>query len=173
MKLLGVKPCFMHDGTGSPITVGKVYETTHATDGEILLTNDLGDHHYFEGDLSIEGYFMDITDLDYPDFYKLFRGKCKELSEALVKEFPNDLKLVRGHVTDAHFGREQHWWTVDSWGKIHDPSKAQYPEVLGYEEFDGICVCEQCGTKVKEEDAIFMGRFPCCSSICAKLLVGL
>ena len=60
MKLLCVKKCIMHTGE-SHITVGKVYSAVTTTDSEILIRNDNNCHHFFESDLTIEGYFVELT----------------------------------------------------------------------------------------------------------------
>lgn len=108
--------------------------------------------------------------------YARYRGKCKEMSEALIRDRPDlDLRLVRGHYYDAAWGAQEHWWTESADGTVHDPTKDQFPSKgLGlYEEFDGICSCEECGKEVREEDATFAGPYPCCSNACALRLVGL
>jgi hypothetical protein len=100
-------------------------------------------------------------------------GKCKEKSEEYIQDNP-ECKLVRGFYYCPILGKRQHWWTTLPDGTIHDPTIAQFPSPYGeYEEFDGICECEECGKRIKEEDAIFMGRYPTCSGTCAKRLVGL
>ncbi len=74
-----------------------------------------------------------------------YRGQCKKLSEALVAEHPG-WRLVRGYYHCPLWGKQFHWWVVDSDGHIHDPSVLQFPSGgLGeYEEFDGQVECAEC-----------------------------
>lgn len=110
--------------------------------------------------------------------YERYRGKCKELAEALVKENPT-LVLVRGFYICPIWGRkEQHWWAKDRFaGAIHDPTAAQFPSngMGEYLEFDGICTCDECGKQFPEDSefAIFRGRFALCSSRCFGRFVGI
>jgi hypothetical protein len=107
--------------------------------------------------------------------YEMYRGKCKEMSEELVKSNP-ELTLVRGYYYCPMIGKQAHWWVKDKAGKIIDPTVKQFPTkgiAAVYEEFDGWCECEQCGKKIKEENAILMGRYATCSDKCARLLVGI
>lgn len=105
--------------------------------------------------------------------YQKYRGKCKEMSESLVSKNP-ELRLVRGFYICPVWGEEQHWWTEKPDGTIVDPTCKQFPSKGNgeYVEFDGICNCEICGKEVKENEAIIMGSYPCCSSNCARMLVG-
>ena len=52
--------------------------------------------------------------------------KCREVTEEMVRVFP-ELRRVRGHyrclVTDLRY---QHWWCVDPSGAIVDPTVAQF-----------------------------------------------
>lgn len=113
---------------------------------------------------------------DYSDWsdYAKYRGKCKEMSEEAVAQDPS-LRLVRGYYHCPFWGKQEHWWTVCPDGTVFDPTKDQFPSkgIGEYEEFDGWCVCEECGKKVKEEDAYMCGPYPCCSNECAMRLVGL
>ncbi len=111
---------------------------------------------------------------DQHERYRRFRGKCREMSEALVKEDPT-LRLVRGHYLDPHWGEQAHWWCAKPDGTVVDPTAAQFPSNGRglYVEFDGICTCETCGKEVREENAIMMSQYPCCSNACAAKLVGL
>lgn len=107
--------------------------------------------------------------------YEKYRGKCKELTEALVKEIPT-LTIVRGHYFDHVWGRDEpHWWCVNDEGVIYDPSRLQFPtEGDGiYTPYSGYSDCEHCGKQVAEKDIIQQGRYPCCSDSCALRLVGL
>lgn len=94
------------------------------------------------------------------DNYRKYRGKCKEMSEALVAENP-ELRLVRGHYFCPLWGTEEpHWWCVDKDGKIHDPTKLQFPSAGHgmYEEFNGMCTCSNCGNEVPEAEAVIGGN---------------
>lgn len=104
------------------------------------------------------------------------RGKCKEMSEKLVKENP-ELTLVRGYYYEPLWSRdEQHWWTKKKDGTIVDPTASQFPSggiKEFYTEFDGTLSCSECGCRICEETAQFAGRYPVCSTKCAMRLVGL
>jgi len=83
--------------------------------------------------------------------YQKYRGKCKEYVEKAVKADPS-LTAVRGYYDCPLFGRQQHWWCVDSKGNI---------------------TCDQCGKVVPESEAYFNGRYAFCSYSCAMRFVGL
>jgi len=106
--------------------------------------------------------------------YEKYRGKCKEMSEELIAKDPS-LTLVRGHYTCPIWGDQEHWWCTKADGTIVDPTAKQFPSKGHgvYTPFNGVCICEECGKEVLEENAIMMGRYPTCSGICAKRLVGL
>lgn len=107
--------------------------------------------------------------------YQKYRGKCKEFCELEIKSNP-ELRLVRGHYFCPIWNRnEQHWWCVDKNGEIIDPTSKQFPSngYGTYEEFDGMCACEQCGKRIPEDEMILQGRYPVCSTKCALRLVGL
>lgn len=108
------------------------------------------------------------------DGYGIFRGRCREVSERMAKLDPS-LRVVRGHYYDGSWGAQPHWWCQREDGHIVDGTAMQFPSRgLGlYEEFDGNCSCEECGKTVREENAVFAGRYPCCSDDCALKLVGL
>lgn len=106
--------------------------------------------------------------------YKIFRGRCLELSQAAVDADPT-LTLVRGHYYCPIWNTvEQHWWTVRQDGAIFDPTKDQFPSKgLGaYEPFDGTVDCAECGKSVKEEEASIEGRYAFCSDFCHGRFVG-
>lgn len=58
--------------------------------------------------------------------YLTYRGKCKEMSEDLVRQNPS-LSLVRGHYICPIWGSQPHWWVKDTSGAILDPTKRQFP----------------------------------------------
>lgn len=108
--------------------------------------------------------------------YEKYRGKCKEMSEALIAD-DHTLRLVRGYYYEPQWNREEpHWWCVKPCGEIVDPSKKQFPSggvSEWYTEFDGSVVCEQCGVSGKEADFIPISNYICCSNACCLRLVGL
>jgi hypothetical protein len=108
--------------------------------------------------------------------YRLYRGKCKELSETLCSENPN-LRLVRGHYFCPIWNTdEQHWWCEDiNTGKIVDPSAKQFPSKgLGtYTPFNGMVECAECGKTLPEDRAKFYGSYAFCSESCICRFVGL
>ena len=106
--------------------------------------------------------------------YEKYRGKCKEFSEQLCTKDAT-LTLTRGYYHCPIWGKQAHWWCVGADGSIIDPTKDQFPSkgVGDYEIFDGTVNCEVCGQPVQEDEAIWMGRYPTCSNMCARALVGL
>lgn len=103
--------------------------------------------------------------------YLIFRGKCKEVCEAVQKVLPN-LILIRGHYYCAQYGKQEHWWLKTPTGNIVDPTKLQFPDQNGeYVEFDGNYECDHCGKVMKEEDATVIGKYIVCSLRCAHHLV--
>lgn len=102
---------------------------------------------------------------DAEEGYKQFRGKCREMSEALVATDPS-LTLVRGHYFEAAWGGDQaHWWCKRPCGEIVDPTAAQFPSNGSgiYTEFDGFLDCTYCGKEIHENDihAAFGSRAYC------------
>ena len=107
--------------------------------------------------------------------YAKYRGKCKEMCQALIEK-DTTLRLVRGHYFCPVWNTdEQHWWCVKPDGSIVDPTAKQFGSKGHgiYTEFDGYVNCEQCGKRIAEEDIFPMGRFPTCSTRCAMNLVGI
>jgi len=70
--------------------------------------------------------YMRWIELNVPD-YEAAYGKCREVTEAMVQEFP-DLERVRGHYYDAHIGEREHWWCVTKSGQVVDPTAKQFPD---------------------------------------------
>ena len=106
--------------------------------------------------------------------YKEFRGKCRELSEAAVAADPT-LRLVRGHYFCPIWRtNEGHWWCVRPDGTIYDPSARQFPSNGNgiYEEFDGMCECENCGKHTPEEKSVIAFSRAFCSNECYGEYVG-
>lgn len=107
--------------------------------------------------------------------YTKFRGKCKEMSQALVDANPN-LTLVRGHYHCSMWGKQPHWWVRDVNGSVIDPTKDQFPSKgFGkYEEFDGFVECSQCGKRMTEKEVHRShGSYVFCSTLCNMRFVGL
>ena len=106
--------------------------------------------------------------------YLEFRGKCKEMSEDLIRLNPT-LKLVRGHYICPYWGEQPHWWTVDDMGIINDPTARQFPSKgMGhYVPFNGIVSCSQCGKEILESEADFESNYAFCSISCHMGFVGL
>jgi hypothetical protein len=102
------------------------------------------------------------------------RGKCKEISEELCSKDAS-LRLVRGIYFDYIWGDQQHWWCEKIDGTIVDATKDQFPSKGDgvYTEFNGVCTCDNCGSRVLEEDAITHGRYALCSDACMLRFVGL
>jgi hypothetical protein len=107
------------------------------------------------------------------DNYTKYRGKCKEMSEALVAADPT-LRLVRGHYWDAFWGDQPHWWCEKPDGTVVDPTKDQFPTKGkgDYHEFSGIIPCSQCGKEMTEDEADIDGRYAFCSGECHCRFVG-
>lgn len=105
--------------------------------------------------------------------YTKYRGKCKEMSEALIKADPS-LTLVRGHYYDPIWGEQPHWWCKKVDGTIVDPTKDQFPSKgkCTYVEFSGIVECANCGKEMKEEEAEFESNYAFCSYTCHGRFVG-
>ena len=111
---------------------------------------------------------MEIVEME--NDYLKYRGKCKEMSEALVAEDPT-LTLVRGHYWDFMWGDQPHWWCVKADGTIVDPTAKQFPSKgFGtYTPFNGMleCAeCAECGDEIAEEDASIEGNYAFCSGRC-------
>ena len=106
--------------------------------------------------------------------YLKFRGKCKEMSQALVNNNP-DLTLVRGHYWCPFWGEQPHWWVKDKEGNITDPTARQFPSKgMGeYIEFCGNVQCSECGKEMKEVEARFHSNYVFCSTTCNMRFVGL
>jgi hypothetical protein len=80
-----------------------------------------------------------MNDREIAEGYQLYRGKCRELSEAACAEDAT-LKLVRGHYyCPVWRSVEPHWWTERPDGSIYDPTAKQFPSGGSgvYTPFDG------------------------------------
>lgn len=106
--------------------------------------------------------------------YSKYRGKCKEMSEALVKADPS-LRLIRGYYYCPFWGEQAHWWTVDKDGNVIDPTARQFPSMGEgeYVEFDGTVYCAECGKDMQEKEARFESNYAFCSVSCNMRFVGL
>jgi hypothetical protein len=106
--------------------------------------------------------------------YRLYRGRCKELSEAAVAADPT-LTLVRGHYWCPMWNRDEpHWWTVRADGTIFDPTREQFPSKgMGeYTPFDGRIACSNCAAETNEDKAILESNYVFCSVRCFGQFVG-
>jgi hypothetical protein len=106
--------------------------------------------------------------------YRLYRGKCKQMSEEACKTDPS-LTLVRGHYLCPIWGVEEpHWWCERQDGSILDPTKDQFPSKgMGvYTPFSGRISCAECGESVLEADAYIYGRYAYCSGQCCGRHIG-
>lgn len=105
--------------------------------------------------------------------YERYRGKCKEMSEALVASDPT-LTLVRGHYLCPFWGEQPHWWVRTPGGEIIDPTRDQFPSRGRgeYVEFNGIVECSECGKRMREEEAKFDSNYAFCSYECHGRFVG-
>jgi hypothetical protein len=113
--------------------------------------------------------------MDSDEGYRLYRGRCKELSQAACVLDPT-LKLVRGHYACPIWNTvEPHWWCTRPDGSIHDPSKDQFPSKgMGhYKPFDGYVECAECGKGMSENAVEFSdSNFAFCSGRCYGRFVG-
>jgi hypothetical protein len=107
--------------------------------------------------------------------YLKHRGKCKEMSEALIAADPT-LTLVRGFYHEPIWGtKEQHWWCKKPDGTIVDPTSKQFPAggiVDCYEEFDGTSECCECGKRNNADEMQHEGRYSYCGYDCYCKFVG-
>lgn len=90
-------------------------------------------------------------------------------------ESDSSLRLARGWFIDVVWGEQEHWWCVDSSGKIIDPSVGQFPggaieELREYREYEGIYPCPGCGVQVQEDSPLISGGF-CCGA-CYGAVIG-
>ena len=116
--------------------------------------------------------------------YVTYRGKCKELCEAAMREDSN-LKLVRGHITVPAWPSDPfqpHWWCTKPDGAIVDPSWRQFPfqqqpPARLYEEFNGHVECAECGEPGMHQEFggtyFAYSNYCFCSNACAQRFVGL
>lgn len=105
--------------------------------------------------------------------YIKYRGKCKEMSEALVAK-DSSLTLVRGHYICPYWGSQAHWWTIKQDGTVVDPTAKQFPSkgIGEYVPFNGFVECAQCGKEITEEEADFASNYAFCSYRCQGKFVG-
>lgn len=105
--------------------------------------------------------------------YLTYRGKCKEMSEALCSQ-DSSLTLVRGHYHCPIWGEQPHWWCRKPSGEIVDPTKDQFPSrgIGEYVEFSGTVECSNCGKKIREDEAHFESRYAFCSYECHGQFMG-
>lgn len=109
--------------------------------------------------------------------YKMYRGKCREMSEELVRN-DSTLRLVRGFYYCPVWGKQVHWWCETPDGTIVDPSVKQFPtDGIGaiYEEFDGYLNCSNCNKRIHETEMILAGNgnYYMCSNECYADFIGM
>lgn len=95
-------------------------------------------------------------------------NKCEQATKLMKKKFP-ELVRVRGHVIiqvplTGAIRKCQHWWLKTSDNIIIDPTRLQFVNILGYEEWDEskpepTGKCPNCG------EFCYNGDF-CCSEQC-------
>lgn len=78
-------------------------------------------------------------------------GRCQQASTEMQSAFP-ELRIVKGHVYTT-WGKRAHWWLVTEQGDVVDPTAAQFPNILEYEEWrPGMEVrvgkCMNCGDEI-------------------------
>jgi hypothetical protein len=116
-----------------------------------------------------------MNPVDAHEGYRLYRGRCKELTDAACAADPS-LTPVRGHYYCPLWNTDSaHWWAVRPDGTIHDPSRLQFPSAGNgiYTPFNGMVECSYCGKEMKEEDASFDSNYCFCSMACHMWFVGL
>lgn len=107
--------------------------------------------------------------------YEKFRGKCREMSEELIRQDPI-LILVRGHYYCPLWDSDEpHWWCKKPDGTIVDPTARQFPSAGNgiYTEFGGQVECAECGKELPEDEARFDSNYAFCSARCNMRFVGL
>ena len=57
-------------------------------------------------------------------------GKCAKITKEMQKVFP-ELSRIRGHYICPIWGEREHWWLIDKYENIIDPTRGQFPS-LGY-----------------------------------------
>lgn len=126
-------------------------------------------------ELGIEVEEVFVDDGVSQDDYEKYRGKCKEMSEALVAADPT-LTLVRGHYICPQWGSQPHWWVRKTDGTIVDPTAAQFPSKGRgtYVEFNGMVECAECHKSLPESEATIIGNghYAVCSNECHGRFVG-
>lgn len=77
-------------------------------------------------------------------------GQCAEATTAMVAAFP-ELRRVRGHVFLMGTAKTPtHWWCVAPDGEVVDPTRHQFPNLVGYDEWtegseEPVGRCCECG----------------------------
>ena len=111
----------------------------------------------------------------YTSEYMKYRGKCREMSEALCREDPT-LTLVRGHyVCPIWRTEEPHWWCTKPDGTIVDPTALQFPSKGKgvYIPFNGMVACANCGKEIPEDKADIEGNYAFCGYTCHGQFIGI
>jgi hypothetical protein len=106
-------------------------------------------------------------------------GKCRTACEEMLGVFP-ELKLVRGHVYDAYWGKRGHFWLMMEDAKIIDPTRGQFPaRSIQYEAWEPsvpvkVGKCMECGVEIFKCVATLDEKPPVesvCSEECQKRLL--
>lgn len=99
-------------------------------------------------------------------------GRCNEACAEMLAEFP-ELRIVRGHVIVAVWGKRGHVWLIDEEDSIVDPTAKQFPAILCYEPWkpgDEVRVgaCMECGESIWEAVDSLEGDPPPNPGICSE-----
>lgn len=102
-------------------------------------------------------------------------GTCKRAVDELVSADPS-LTKVAGWYIDAVWGSREHFWAVDTDGKIVDPTVEQFPtghipSRRVYAPYEGVYPCPGCGILIECERLEDAGE-PCCGA-CYGSMVGI
>jgi hypothetical protein len=78
------------------------------------------------------------TPLEYSDWMAAYAartadvaGKCREAAIEMHARFP-ELVPHRGMVLASDGRRHMHWWLVDPFGEILDPTASQFGNIIEY-----------------------------------------
>lgn len=102
-------------------------------------------------------------------------GLCDTAAKAMAEAFPA-LTVTKGHVDcPPPWFRRGHWWCVAPCGTIVDPTAAQFPQILKYEEYtpgDDVRLgrCMNCGDEIWGPDPDSVYSTCVCGEECSKVL---
>lgn len=80
-------------------------------------------------------------------------GKCGAACNEMLKIYP-ELKIVRGYIYDAYWGKRGHFWLVTEDDTIIDPTRDQFPAPsIEYEAWNPsvsvrVGKCMECGVEI-------------------------